>query len=164
MTSSTATSARKSPSSREEVLLTTMLQTLRLSGHVSKPPPLSPSTRFCKFLHKQAEAAHRLFVAVPPAQSFMTDLRKFTREHAKMKCYGLGLGLDSFRMVALMENFRKLDAAVLLSAYQRRAPLCCARGWPKRCNHSFKRGNHSFIHSSCLYATLQPCRRSHASL
>ena len=56
-------------------------------------------------------------------QSFMTDLRKFTREHAKMKCYGLGLGLDSFRMVALMENFRKLDAAVLLSACQRCAVL-----------------------------------------
>ncbi len=69
----------------------------------------------------------------------MTDLRKFTREHAKMKCYGLGLGLDSFRMVALMENFRKLDAAVLLSAYQRRAPLC-------------------------LHASLQPCGRLHASL
>ena len=51
----------------------------------------------------------------------MTDLRKFTREHAKMKCYGLGLGLDSFRMIALMENFCKLDVAAPLSACQRRA-------------------------------------------
>jgi hypothetical protein len=59
------------------------------------------------------------------AQSFMTDLRKFTREHGRMKCYGLGLGLDSFRMIALTENFRKLDAAVLLSACQR-----CARARP----------------------------------
>ena len=53
------------------------------------------------------------------AQSFMSDLRKFTREHAKMKCYGLGLGLDSFRMVALMENFCKLDVATPLSPCQR---------------------------------------------
>ena len=91
----------------------------------------------------------------------MTDLRKFTREHAKMKCYGLGLGLDSFRMVALMENFRKLDAAVLLSAYQRRAPRCCA------CKRAVDGQNgvtiHSFIHSD-FPPPLQPCGRSHASL
>ena len=61
------------------------------------------------------------------AQSFMSDLRKFTREHAKMKCYGLGLGLDSFRMVALMENFCKLDVATPLSACQR-----CGSSWMGR--------------------------------
>lgn len=55
----------------------------------------------------------------------MTDLRKFTREHGRMKTYGLGLGLDSFRMIALAENFRKLDAGVLLSACQR-----CGRAAP----------------------------------
>jgi hypothetical protein len=31
------------------------------------------------------------------AQSYVTDLVRFTRGHAAMKCYGLGLGLDTFR-------------------------------------------------------------------
>ena len=56
------------------------------------------------------------------AQSFLTDLQRFTADHGKMKCYGLGLGLDSFKMVALTENFRKLEPATLLNAYNR----CCS--------------------------------------
>ncbi len=36
-----------------------------------------------------------------------------------MKCYALGLGLDTFRMVALTQNFRRLDLTVLLSAFNR---------------------------------------------
>jgi trehalose 6-phosphate synthase/phosphatase len=36
-----------------------------------------------------------------------------------MKCYGLGLGLDTFRLVALDANFRKLEDAAVLSAYSR---------------------------------------------
>ena len=56
------------------------------------------------------------------AQSFTADLQRFTKDHAKMKCYGLGLGLDSFKMVALTENFRKLEPAALLNAYNRCAP------------------------------------------
>lgn len=43
-----------------------------------------------------------------------------------MKCYGLGLGLDTFRMVALMENFRKLEPGSLLSACSRYALHSCA--------------------------------------
>jgi len=54
------------------------------------------------------------------SQSFTTDLQRFTKEHGKMKCYGLGLGLDSFKMVALTENFRKLEPLALLNAYTRR--------------------------------------------
>ncbi|CAL8463619.1 g3153 [Coccomyxa elongata] len=53
------------------------------------------------------------------AQSFATDLRNLTRDHHRMKCYALGLGLDTFRMVALTENFRKLDILVLVSAFRR---------------------------------------------
>ncbi len=49
----------------------------------------------------------------------MADLKKFTQTHKKMRVYGLGLGLDSFRMVALMENFRKLELSVLMAAYSR---------------------------------------------
>ena len=56
------------------------------------------------------------------AQSFAGDLRSITREHARMKCYALGLGLDTFRMVALTQNFRRLDILVLISAFKR-----CAR-------------------------------------
>jgi trehalose 6-phosphate synthase/phosphatase len=58
---------------------------------------------------------------VVPPQSFTSDLEKFTRDHAKMKCYGLGLGLNTFKMVALTEHFRKLELPHLLNAYTRRA-------------------------------------------
>jgi hypothetical protein len=65
--------------------------------------------------------AFRSLTAVPacPSQSFTTDLQRFTKDHGKMKCYGLGLGLDSFKMVALTENFRKLEPLALLNAYSR---------------------------------------------
>lgn len=52
-------------------------------------------------------------------QSFVADLKKFTKDHMKMKTYGLGLALDTFRLIALGENFRKLDNTTLVSAYQR---------------------------------------------
>jgi hypothetical protein len=51
-------------------------------------------------------------------QSFVADLKKFTKDHMKMKTYGLGLALDTFRMVALTENFRKLDSTSLAHVYQ----------------------------------------------
>jgi trehalose 6-phosphate synthase/phosphatase len=35
-----------------------------------------------------------------------------------MKCYGLGLGLDTFRMVALDANFRKLEDYTVQTAYR----------------------------------------------
>ena len=57
-----------------------------------------------------------------PLQSFVSDLSRLTQGHSTMKCYGLGLGLDTFRMVALTEHFRRLDAISLMSAYQRSAP------------------------------------------
>lgn len=38
-----------------------------------------------------------------------------------MKCYGLGLGLNTFKMVALTEHFRKLELPHLLNAYTRHA-------------------------------------------
>ena len=46
-----------------------------------------------------------------------------------MKCYGLGLGLDSFKMVALTENFRKLEPLALLNAYTRRAAVLAVMYW-----------------------------------
>ncbi len=36
-----------------------------------------------------------------------------------MKCYGLGLGLDTFRIVSLGENFRRLDPITLMNTYSR---------------------------------------------
>lgn len=42
------------------------------------------------------------------------------QEHVSMKCYSLGLALDTFRMVALDSNFRKLDE-VAVAAYYRSA-------------------------------------------
>ena len=43
---------------------------------------------------------------------------RFTRGHAAMKCYGLGLGLDTFRLVALDADFRRLDEAAAEAAYR----------------------------------------------
>ena len=40
-----------------------------------------------------------------------------------MKCYGLGLGLDTFRIVSLGENFRRLDPIPLMNTYSRSVPL-----------------------------------------
>ena len=53
------------------------------------------------------------------AQSYMSDLRNLTKDHLRMKCYALGLGLDTFRMVALTQNFRRLDVGVLMNAFKR---------------------------------------------
>mmetsp|Transcript_34490 Transcript_34490/g.97716 ORF Transcript_34490/g.97716 Transcript_34490/m.97716 type:complete len:872 (+) Transcript_34490:312-2927(+) len=52
------------------------------------------------------------------AQSFCKDLKFLTEKHNTLRCYALGLGLDSFRMVALDANFRKLDYASLSRMYQ----------------------------------------------
>lgn len=52
-------------------------------------------------------------------QSFLTDLQRATKEHSNMRCYDLGLGLDTFRMVALTSKFRRLDAIAVNAAYLR---------------------------------------------
>ena len=56
-------------------------------------------------------------------QSFVSDLQRLTRRHTSMQCYGLGLGLDTFRIVSLGENFRRLDPISLMHAYSRWDPL-----------------------------------------
>jgi len=52
-------------------------------------------------------------------QSFVSDMQRLTRRHTTMKCYGLGLGLDTFRIVSLGENFRRLDPITLMNTYSR---------------------------------------------
>ncbi|KAG1664974.1 hypothetical protein FOA52_001986 [Chlamydomonas sp. UWO 241] len=52
------------------------------------------------------------------AQSFIQDLQRVTKNHATMKCYGLGLGLDTYRMVALDANFRRLNEEVVAGSYR----------------------------------------------
>lgn len=56
-------------------------------------------------------------------QSFTSDLRKFTKSHGKLRCHDLGLGLDNFRVIALTENFCKLDVSILEAAYSRQVRL-----------------------------------------
>lgn len=51
------------------------------------------------------------------AQSYVMDLQRFTKHHVTMKCYGLGLGLDTYRMVALDANFKKLEDGNVQAAY-----------------------------------------------
>lgn len=55
----------------------------------------------------------------PPLQSFVADLQRFTKNHSKLQCFDLGFALDTFRMVALTSNFRKLQADVVVKACQR---------------------------------------------
>lgn len=44
--------------------------------------------------------------------------QRVTKNHVAMRCYGLGLGLDTFRMVALDANFRKLEEATVAATYR----------------------------------------------
>ncbi|WIA31619.1 hypothetical protein OEZ86_002503 [Tetradesmus obliquus] len=52
------------------------------------------------------------------AASYVADLARSTKQHVAMKCYGLGLGLDTFRLVALDANFRKLEEPATMAAYR----------------------------------------------
>ncbi|GAX81965.1 hypothetical protein CEUSTIGMA_g9393.t1 [Chlamydomonas eustigma] len=52
------------------------------------------------------------------AQSYMAELQRVTRNHASMKCYGLGLGLDTYRLVALDANFRRLGEEAVQASYK----------------------------------------------
>jgi hypothetical protein len=49
----------------------------------------------------------------------VADLQRFTKNHSKLQCFDLGFALDTFRMVALTSNFRKLQADVVVKACQR---------------------------------------------
>jgi len=51
------------------------------------------------------------------ASSYLNNLQRACAKHSSMKFYGLGLGLDSFRMVALDVNFRRLDEVSLNEAF-----------------------------------------------
>ena len=61
------------------------------------------------------------------AAAFTRYLSEVTVDHAIMKTYSLGLGLDTFRMLALDPSFRRLESDVLLAAYKtstKRLILC----------------------------------------
>lgn len=61
------------------------------------------------------------------ARNYLQYLVQSTDGHQRMKTYGLGLGLDTFRMVALDPSFRKLQIGDLLPRYQeakKRLILC----------------------------------------
>ena len=53
------------------------------------------------------------------ARSFVADLQRFTRGHGALQCFDLGFALDTFRMVALTSNFRKLQSDALGKAYSK---------------------------------------------
>ena len=72
--------------------------------------------------HAARTALHRTRTApapVPVPQSYITDLQRFTKNHAKLQCFDLGFALDTFRMVALTSNFRKLQSDAVVKACQR---------------------------------------------
>ncbi|GMH43259.1 hypothetical protein BSKO_11181 [Bryopsis sp. KO-2023] len=53
------------------------------------------------------------------AQSYVAELEKITQMNSTMICYKMGLGLDTFKMVSLDRNFRKLETMALLNVYRR---------------------------------------------
>ncbi|GAB4813526.1 hypothetical protein N2152v2_000572 [Parachlorella kessleri] len=53
------------------------------------------------------------------AKSYVADLHRFTTNHSKLQCFDLGFALDTFRMVALTKDFRKLQTDTVMKAYQR---------------------------------------------
>ena len=50
-------------------------------------------------------------------QSFLADLRKFTRSHTGLRTYGLGLGLDNFRWGTWFNSYRIPVLCMLLALY-----------------------------------------------
>ncbi|KAJ8773523.1 hypothetical protein K2173_005769 [Erythroxylum novogranatense] len=52
------------------------------------------------------------------ARSFLQDLERTCRDHARRRCWGIGFGL-SFRVIVLDPNFRKLSMEHIVSAYKR---------------------------------------------
>lgn len=52
------------------------------------------------------------------ARSFLQDLERTCRDHARRRCWGIGFGLG-FRVIALDPNFRKLSVEHIVSAYKR---------------------------------------------
>ena len=61
------------------------------------------------------------------ARNFTSYLLQATEGHQRMSTYGLGLGLDTFRMIALDPTFRKLTHAALREVYnkcRKRLILC----------------------------------------
>lgn len=52
------------------------------------------------------------------ARSFMTDLERTCKGHARRRCYGIGFGLG-FRVVALDPDFRRLRTDLIVSAYKK---------------------------------------------
>ncbi|KAL6772144.1 TSPSP1 [Auxenochlorella protothecoides x Auxenochlorella symbiontica] len=53
------------------------------------------------------------------AKSYLADFQRFTKDHARLQCFDLGFALNTFRMVALTSNFRKLPTDTLLKTYSR---------------------------------------------
>ena len=51
------------------------------------------------------------------ASSYLNNLKRACAKHSSLKFMGLGLGLDSFRMVALDVNFRRLDVVSVQEAF-----------------------------------------------
>jgi trehalose 6-phosphate synthase/phosphatase len=52
------------------------------------------------------------------ARSFMGDLQRTCKGHARQRCYGIGFGLG-FRIVALDPDFRRLRTDLIASAYKK---------------------------------------------
>ncbi|CAG9460570.1 unnamed protein product [Pedinophyceae sp. YPF-701] len=55
------------------------------------------------------------------ARNYIDELRRFTAGHGTMRCYGLGLGLDTFRMIALSDKFQRLDTQMVYNSYHQAA-------------------------------------------
>lgn len=52
------------------------------------------------------------------AKSYVADLQRMTQNHRKMQCFDLGFALDTFRMVALTSDFRKLNQEDVSKGYK----------------------------------------------
>lgn len=57
------------------------------------------------------------------AQSYVSELERVTQDLSSLICYRMGLGLDTFKMVSLDKNFRKLETIALHNVYKRYGDL-----------------------------------------
>lgn len=52
------------------------------------------------------------------AQSFTRDLERITENYSRIYCLRMGLGLDTFKIIALDSTFKQLDPVTLINVYK----------------------------------------------
>jgi len=75
-----------------------------------------PDQQFCHAKHWKYISEHTVAYW---AQSFTYDLVRVTEIYSKITFYRMGLGIDTFKIIALDRSFRQLNLVTLVNVYKR---------------------------------------------